>query len=400
MTDGVSSPDAGPRDAGVGEPCAGPGPNPPPGPGVQWEMTPSQDAGLWVGPIAGPYSDEDLVFISEADLLTHWRDWADAIASVTPGVGTVKDVVEAVTGHNFITGEDLTTSERLLAVVGVLGALGEAAQQVARASAAVDDAADAARAADSLREASLDRVADAADAAERATALRDLQESTLTFLEALDVSREAVRAAESSPAGRLGELMSGIGKIDDFSDWVGLASEVAQALAPEAPDQDPGTPPSDGDGGSQEDAGAPQDADTEDTMQLPNGAELHWSADGSVEFTAPDGTTVHAHANGPVVATWEAVPEAGASFTTAGGYTVTVAGPGGGLVVESDDGATWSMHPDGAVAVGGTGVDFDELPDGPAGGADGAEFNELPDQGQQPDSADREAEETVGAEGG
>ncbi|HEY0421397.1 MAG TPA: pre-toxin TG domain-containing protein, partial [Acetobacteraceae bacterium] len=45
---------------------------------------------------------------------------ADMAASFTPGVSAVKDVYEAATGNNVLTGERLSAMERSIAVLGVL----------------------------------------------------------------------------------------------------------------------------------------------------------------------------------------------------------------------------------------------------------------------------------------
>ena len=236
--------DAGVTDAGVGEPCAGP--NPDPAPGVYWEQTSSQDAGLWVGPIAGPTGPgepSDLVFIPEAELAKGFRGFVDTALSVTPIVGQVKDVVEAVTGHNFITGEDLSALERGLAVIGALGVLGKAVSVAGELSAGADlmrtvadKAVEAAKAADVVREGSTGF---------------SRSEATLRFLDSLDEATAALRAAdEFNAVGKAlanveafdtakhlaawGKGLSRVGGIDSVVDWGNFIGALNVALIQDA----------------------------------------------------------------------------------------------------------------------------------------------------------------------
>jgi len=74
------------------------------------------------------------------------------LASMTldlpPVVGTVKGVMEAFTGKDLVTGEELAWWERVLGIVPVLGGVAGAAGALSRGSRALDDAADLVRAAD------------------------------------------------------------------------------------------------------------------------------------------------------------------------------------------------------------------------------------------------------------
>jgi hypothetical protein len=96
-----------------------------------------------------------------------------------PGVGTVKGIIEAITGRDLITGQELEWWERLLGVIPVIGGVAgvaAAASKVSKAADAADAAADAARAADRAADAAdaahdADRAADAADAAHDAAKL-------------------------------------------------------------------------------------------------------------------------------------------------------------------------------------------------------------------------------------
>lgn len=221
MSDGPTR-DAGPTDAGVGEQCAGV--NPEPGPGVQWENTPTQDAGLWIGPPAGP---GELVFVSEAELAVDWVEWLDVTLSVMPVAGSIKDVFEAVTGNSILTGDDLGAMERVMAVVGALGVVGGAVSKASRMSAGAD-----------VARANAD---EAIEALEQADAVREASEgwarsdATLKFLDTLDEARAAIDAADEY--GALGRIMSDLGEIDTVADWMELVSKVAQAVSPgEAPE--------------------------------------------------------------------------------------------------------------------------------------------------------------------
>ncbi|HLL65741.1 MAG TPA: pre-toxin TG domain-containing protein [Micromonosporaceae bacterium] len=66
----------------------------------------------------------------------------------TPVVGTTKGVVEAVTGRDLITGQELAWWERMLGIVPVLGGVAGLVGAAARGAGALDGIADAGRAAD------------------------------------------------------------------------------------------------------------------------------------------------------------------------------------------------------------------------------------------------------------
>lgn len=248
-------------DGGVGVPCAGPNAdNPDPAPGVYWEQTNRHDAGLWVGPIYGPYGPEDLVFIPEAELGKGFAQFVDVTLSVTPFVGQAKDVVEAVTGHNFITGEDLDGFERALAIIGALGTIGDATSYVAKGLAGVDEAAEVLKRVEAVREAdpagwSLD--------------------TTLKFWDAFTKADAAVRAAEMSRAGVAGRILSGVGKIDTFADWTELMATVAGAVSAEGgnePDLDGDESPPEQDHRGDTPTQHEGDADAATTPQSPPSA--------------------------------------------------------------------------------------------------------------------------------
>lgn len=204
----VPTRDAGPADTGAGEQATGV--NSAPGPGVHWENTPTHDAGVWIAPPAGP---EDLVFVSEAELAVNWAEWLDVTLSVLPVVGTVKDIVEAVTGRSLITDEDLDTLERVMAVVGALGTVGGAVSRAAGGHAA-DAAAEAVTRADAVRE---------------ATEGWERSEATLDWLDAVDRARAAFEATDHG-YDAVGRVMSKVGDVDTVADWVALVSQVAEAV--------------------------------------------------------------------------------------------------------------------------------------------------------------------------
>jgi hypothetical protein len=96
----------------------------------------------------------------------------------TPGVGTVKGIIEAFTGRDLITGQELAWWERLLGVVPVLGGLAGAAavaRGIDRAADAADAVRDASRATDAARDVS--RAEDATDAARDASRAEDAAEA-------------------------------------------------------------------------------------------------------------------------------------------------------------------------------------------------------------------------------
>lgn len=44
----------------------------------------------------------------------------DFALDFTPGVGSAKSIVEVVSGHNYVTGEDLSNTQRVLALAGIV----------------------------------------------------------------------------------------------------------------------------------------------------------------------------------------------------------------------------------------------------------------------------------------
>jgi hypothetical protein len=86
----------------------------------------------------------------------------DVSLSFIPGVGWAKDVYEATTGRNLVTGEELSTFEQSMAVVGVLTggigskfsilAKGAVITEVIRAGRAADDVGDGVKAVDKATE--------------------------------------------------------------------------------------------------------------------------------------------------------------------------------------------------------------------------------------------------------
>jgi hypothetical protein len=102
-----------------------------------------------------------------------------------PGIGTAKGIVEAVTGEDLVTGQELEWWERVLGVLPVLGGLVGAIAAVSKVANAADAASDLARGAD--------RAGDAADAASDAARGTD---------RASDTARGAEGAEDAARAGR------------------------------------------------------------------------------------------------------------------------------------------------------------------------------------------------------
>ncbi|MEV4417451.1 pre-toxin TG domain-containing protein [Catellatospora sp. NPDC049609] len=128
-----------------------------------------------------------------------------------PGVGTVKGVIEAITGKDLITGQELAWWERLLGIVPVIGGAAGVAAAIAKGGRAIDDIADVGRAADRIGDAAeaardAERAAEAARDAERAAeAARDAERAAEAARDA-ERAREAERAAEAAREARMREL--------------------------------------------------------------------------------------------------------------------------------------------------------------------------------------------------
>ncbi|HCT76956.1 MAG TPA: hypothetical protein DGT23_10275 [Micromonosporaceae bacterium] len=117
-----------------------------------------------------------------------------------PVVGTVKGIIEAITGKDLITGQELAWWERLLGVVPVLGGL-TALAAISKISRAADDIADVGR--------GVDKAADAVDAArdaeKAAEAARDAEKAAEAARDA-EKAREAEKAAEAAKEAHKKEL--------------------------------------------------------------------------------------------------------------------------------------------------------------------------------------------------
>jgi hypothetical protein len=130
-----------------------------------------------------------------------------------PGVGTVKGIIEAVTGRDLITGQELEWWERLLGVIPVIGGVAgvaAAAAKVSKAADAADAAADAARAADRAADAAdaahdADRAADAADAAHDADRAADAADAAHEPAKLDESMGQHARPAEQATAQRLAD---------------------------------------------------------------------------------------------------------------------------------------------------------------------------------------------------
>jgi hypothetical protein len=117
-----------------------------------------------------------------------------------PGVGTIKGVIEAITGRDLVTGQELAWWERALGIIPVAGGLIGAGVSAARTADRIGDAADVAR--------GIDRAADAARAVDRAG---DLGGAVRTADRAADAARAADRASDAAVTGRGGAHVPGAG---------------------------------------------------------------------------------------------------------------------------------------------------------------------------------------------
>jgi len=105
----------GPRDAG------------PPDLGPSSEYRPVEGGYLVYRP-GGP----DEIFVPESEFKTseNFIDGVDAVVSVIPVIGEVKDVIEFVTGRRLIDGQELSAMDRGFALIGALGVVGHIAAGV------------------------------------------------------------------------------------------------------------------------------------------------------------------------------------------------------------------------------------------------------------------------------
>ncbi len=159
------------------------------------------------------------------DGVKNFIDGFDAVLGVVPIVGNAKDVIECITGRRLLDGQELSATERTLALVGALAVVGNIVNGVrllsggAKAVAAYEEAAtDALKAIDEARKAS--------DGAA-------LHEATLRFFDATDeladakVIRAEYNRLNESPTGQF--LANKAGPIDKIADWSNLVAFIAVA---------------------------------------------------------------------------------------------------------------------------------------------------------------------------
>src|SRR4051812_9304894 len=92
------------------------------GPIAEWKGVPPSNeppgtgggdvaGGLLINPPAGV--DQGPVWVAVPDLTVNWAT-VGALVSLTPGLGTVKDVVEGFTGEDLFTGQHLSAAQRAI----------------------------------------------------------------------------------------------------------------------------------------------------------------------------------------------------------------------------------------------------------------------------------------------
>jgi hypothetical protein len=105
---------SGPPDAGVRAPPHDAG----------WTATGEREdvGGVWIRPAAGV--DQEPVFYTHDEIMHGLRGWISDKLNWIPFLGTVKSIDEAVTGEQWLSGDELSTGERIFSgVVGTVGAV-------------------------------------------------------------------------------------------------------------------------------------------------------------------------------------------------------------------------------------------------------------------------------------
>ncbi|GIH05099.1 hypothetical protein Rhe02_31660 [Rhizocola hellebori] len=121
-----------------------------------------------------------------------------------PVVGTVKGIIEAITGRDLVTGQELAWWERLLGIVPVIGGAAGVAAAISKGSRAIDDIADVGRGIDRAADA-VDAAGDAARAAENAREAERAAEAAREAERAAEAARDAERAREAERAAQAAE---------------------------------------------------------------------------------------------------------------------------------------------------------------------------------------------------
>lgn len=122
-----------------------------------------------------------------------WLRAVSAGAGLAPGIGTAKGIVEAWTGEDLLTGEELSWWERGLGVLPIVGGIGKGAAVGADVVAIVDKTSDAATAAARAEE--LAQTAKAGRDLHRVATAVDTNADWVQFADALDDAVAASTAA-------------------------------------------------------------------------------------------------------------------------------------------------------------------------------------------------------------
>jgi hypothetical protein len=220
--------DAGPVDAGASDaqvPDAGvpyDGYGPPPEDGSP------HDAGYLIPLPAGPGYE----YIDPAEGLRSGVALASDLLNLVPVLGDIKGIIEAVTGRDLLTRDELGYIERTLNLLPLLGAAGEfaAAKAALRAAArATSDVAETlakeARAADVVRQAALAAKDGPAASAATLEMLDKLDEAAVALAQAADAASEGARLG--SPGTVLKVLAE---KVDQAVDIAGLVPEDTKTV--------------------------------------------------------------------------------------------------------------------------------------------------------------------------
>jgi hypothetical protein len=127
-----------------------------------------------------------------------------------PGVGTLKGIIEAFTGRDLVTGDELEWWERILGIVPVAGVFTGAGRGAAKAIDATEGARNVIRAAKTARDA--DNITDVVRTADRVDDVADATRNVDRADDAADASRAADRAGDAVDAARTGD------RADDTAD--------------------------------------------------------------------------------------------------------------------------------------------------------------------------------------
>ncbi len=149
------------------------------------------------------------------------------ILDFLPVIGTVKGVIEGITGSDLITGQELSWWERVLGVVPVIGAVAAAAAVAKAARAASEAAKVAAAAAEAARAAAA--AADVAKAAKAASEAAKAAEAARELAKAASAASEAAKAeAAATDAAKAAEKAAEVAKAEEAARDAAKAEEAAR----------------------------------------------------------------------------------------------------------------------------------------------------------------------------